>query len=212
MKKQLMIFILIIMSATAEEEKLKSLTTADGKTYKSVSVMKVTPASIRIIHSSGAASIPLEKLSAELQQKYNYDPEKAKIYKSKVDKANSAYIKKQDALIRKQREQQRAKTKLKSEMAKAQKSHFIVVQVTKGGVLARYYYPGGVGNDGSGRRVVVRSRSSSGMSFLTGDLPTNLVDGATFEAFYIKAGTYQYTAVSGATKTIPKVKILKIKK
>lgn len=51
----------------------------DGTTYQNVSVVKVEADAVTIIYKNGGALIPLENLPVYLQQKFNYDPVKAKI-------------------------------------------------------------------------------------------------------------------------------------
>jgi hypothetical protein len=59
--------------------------TIDGKEYKKATVSRVEPDGIVIVHSSGIVKIPFVELSAELQKKYGYQPEKAKAYADQVD-------------------------------------------------------------------------------------------------------------------------------
>ena len=53
-------------------------TTSDGKTYKEVTVVKTEPDAVTILHQTGGALVPLEKAPAEIQERYNYNPIKAK--------------------------------------------------------------------------------------------------------------------------------------
>ncbi len=59
---------------------MDSLTTTDGKVYKSVVVMSSDAAGIDISYDRGEEIIPFEKLPVEIQRKYGYDPEKAKAF------------------------------------------------------------------------------------------------------------------------------------
>ena len=52
--------------------------TNDGKVYHEVKVLSSQPDSVTILHHDGGASIPLANLPADLQQKFHYDPTKAK--------------------------------------------------------------------------------------------------------------------------------------
>ena len=56
---------------------LPTTITVDGITYSNVQWRTVTPATVSIIHSTGAATLPMEKLPPELQQRFGYDPQKA---------------------------------------------------------------------------------------------------------------------------------------
>jgi hypothetical protein len=51
--------------------------TIDGVQYENVRWGRVTPATVTIFHKTGVASIPLSKLSPDLQKKFGYDPQKA---------------------------------------------------------------------------------------------------------------------------------------
>jgi hypothetical protein len=52
--------------------------TSDGKVYKDVRVVKVEADAVTIIHHDGGALVPLATLPANLQQRFGYDPDKAK--------------------------------------------------------------------------------------------------------------------------------------
>lgn len=52
-------------------------TTTDGKTYKSVTVLKHDAVSVTILDDDGGASVPLANLSPDLQKRFAYDPVKA---------------------------------------------------------------------------------------------------------------------------------------
>lgn len=52
-------------------------TTTDGQVYKDVTVVKIEADAVTIIHHGGGALVPLAKLPATLQQRFNYDPAKA---------------------------------------------------------------------------------------------------------------------------------------
>jgi hypothetical protein len=52
---------------------------AGERTYRDVRVRGISAQSVLIIHSGGAAQIPLRELSPELQERFGYDPERARI-------------------------------------------------------------------------------------------------------------------------------------
>jgi hypothetical protein len=68
-------FLLIFFSNCALAE---DWTTADGKVYREVKVIRVEPDAITILYKDGGALIPLQKLSPTLQRRFSYDPIKAK--------------------------------------------------------------------------------------------------------------------------------------
>jgi hypothetical protein len=75
----LLLCCLPMQSALADETNLTL--TVDRVTYSNVTFGTVTPSSVSFRHSTGAASMPLEKLPPELQKKFGYDPQKAAEYR-----------------------------------------------------------------------------------------------------------------------------------
>lgn len=59
------ILLTVISSLCAAPIKLETLSLKDGKTYHNVTIRKMLPGGISIIHEAGAARIPFEKLSSE---------------------------------------------------------------------------------------------------------------------------------------------------
>jgi beta-glucanase (GH16 family) len=54
-------------------------TTTDGKTYQQVTVVKTDDDAVTILDQDGGALVPLSTLPPDLQQRFHYDPAKAKI-------------------------------------------------------------------------------------------------------------------------------------
>jgi hypothetical protein len=57
-----------------------STLTVDGVIYTNAVFGTVTPYAVTVKHSTGVASVPLERLPADLQQRFGYDPQKARDY------------------------------------------------------------------------------------------------------------------------------------
>ena len=75
----------VVVSFAAETNTLPTTITVDGFTYSNVTWRTVTPVTVSIMHATGAASIPLEKLPPELQKRFGYDPDRAgKYFAAKV--------------------------------------------------------------------------------------------------------------------------------
>jgi nicotinate-nucleotide pyrophosphorylase len=72
-KAILLAFALCSINAFAED-----WTTTDGTKYQKVQVIRVEDDAITILYKDGGALIFLNKLSPLLQQRFNYDPVKAK--------------------------------------------------------------------------------------------------------------------------------------
>jgi len=69
--------------------------TTDGTLYQDVHVIRVEDDAITILYKNGGALVPLYKLPANLQQRFDYDPVKAKIAaekRSKEDAENAAAL------------------------------------------------------------------------------------------------------------------------
>ena len=54
-------------------------TTTDGKIYKDVKVLQLEDDAVTILDSDGGALVPLATLTPDLQAKFKYDPDKAKV-------------------------------------------------------------------------------------------------------------------------------------
>jgi len=70
-------------------------TTTDGTKYENVRVVRVEDDAITILYKDGGALIPLLKLPPSLQQKFDYDPVKAKIAadaRAKADAENAKQL------------------------------------------------------------------------------------------------------------------------
>lgn len=86
---------LLALPAYAEDWK-----TTDGKVYVDVKVIRVEDDAVTILDKDGGALIPLFKLPPELQQKFSYDPVKAKIAadaRAKADAENAVLLQKEMA-------------------------------------------------------------------------------------------------------------------
>ena len=66
----------IFAAAIALAEDTNTTITIDGVTFENVRWGTVTPTTVSILHRTGAATIPLEKLPPELQKQFGYDPKK----------------------------------------------------------------------------------------------------------------------------------------
>jgi hypothetical protein len=72
----------VVVSFAEETNTLPNTITVDGVTYSNVTWRTVTPITVSIFHETGVASIPLEKLPTDLQQRFGYDPQKAADYRT----------------------------------------------------------------------------------------------------------------------------------
>lgn len=81
-------------SSTSESEIIPSITTLSGKIYEECVVKEVTPVGIKIYHTKGIAKIPFSDLSGRYKRRYNYDPEKERVYIQALNEQES-YLKSQ---------------------------------------------------------------------------------------------------------------------
>jgi len=85
MKKILPLLVLLFpVLLAAEDEKLAELVTLDGKLYQGVTIRKVEPDGLSILHAAGTAKVPFEKLSTELREKYGYDETAAAAHRKQL--------------------------------------------------------------------------------------------------------------------------------
>jgi len=66
--------VLVIAITTRGED----WTTQDGKVYAQVTVVKAESDAVTILYRDGGALVPLTNLPADLQQRFHYNPEKAR--------------------------------------------------------------------------------------------------------------------------------------
>jgi hypothetical protein len=94
-KSTLLVLALALVALPVAAEDWK---TTDGTVYEDVKVIRVEDDAVTIIYKDGGALIFLYKLPPALQQKFDYDPVKAKIAaekRAKEDAENSAALQKE---------------------------------------------------------------------------------------------------------------------
>ena len=90
MKKILPLLLLFPVFLAAEDEKLPELVTLDGKFYQDVTIRKVEPDGLSILHKSGTAKVPFEQLPGSIQEKYGYSAEAAAEHRKQLADAQRA--------------------------------------------------------------------------------------------------------------------------
>ena len=184
--------------------------------YKKVKIIKVFPSGIRIMHSSGITTVPIEELPDEVRQNLGLDEEKAKEYREKVKEVNKVSA---------------TKARMKKTLVNERQIFLATVfQVTKGGVLLRNVKytdghtkeekkiafkvkTGGPTGLHPNRKYQYITRYKSKWVLKVRSLNTwpiyvecdtaAYVDGSEFNEVVYANGTYAYTNVQGAGKTIP---------
>jgi len=68
----------LIMTGVVLADETNTSITIDGVTFEDYHWGTITPTTVSIIHKTGVATIPLQKLPVELQHKFGYDPKSVK--------------------------------------------------------------------------------------------------------------------------------------
>jgi hypothetical protein len=87
-------------------------TTTDGTKYQNVEVIRVEDDAVTILYKDGGALVPLFKLSPALQERFDYDPVKAKAAaeaRAKADAENAKELQAEIALADKMKRDQAIK-------------------------------------------------------------------------------------------------------
>ena len=111
-----LLFVSAVAASFAEgTNTLPTTITIDGLTYSNVTWRTVTPATVSILHATGAASIPLEKLPPELQKRFSYDLKKAADFRAAERSKEAA---RQEALRKRRAEEAETQKQAAEEEAK----------------------------------------------------------------------------------------------
>jgi hypothetical protein len=93
------IYILVALAIFSSMARAEDWTTTDGTKYQNVRVIRVEDDAITILYNDGGALVPIMKLPPKLQQKFDYDPAKAKIAADARAKEDAENAKKLQAEI-----------------------------------------------------------------------------------------------------------------
>src|SRR5205809_1370441 len=78
--------------------------TIDGKEYKSVTVSRVEPDGLVLSSKSGISKVYFAELPKDVQERFNYDPEKAAAYSTEQNSAQEQFRKQQEEALRQKAE------------------------------------------------------------------------------------------------------------
>ena|SRR6266480_362905 len=78
--------------------------TIDGKEYKSVTVSRVEPDGLVLSSKSGISKVYFAELPKDVQEGFNYDPEKAAAYSAEQNSAQEQFRKQQEEALRQKAE------------------------------------------------------------------------------------------------------------
>jgi len=197
-----------------------TITTLSGTVYERCKITRIEPDGISVMYAKGIAKIPFTDLPEEYQKEHGYDPERAEEYSHAAARSRADARQRQQELA--QRAQQRAEYEAahKEAMNSIKKSAVEltgrVSQITENGALIadakmphRYQEeivtPGFRPMDGN-RQFVTKTKYVSVANdyepiFVIG-AGSGFTDGAGWKATVYPAGTYKYTSVMGAGKTV----------
>jgi len=199
--------------------------TVDGVTYSNVVFGTVTPYAVSVRHSTGAASIPLAKLPADLQQRFGYDPEKA-AWQRKAELEAAERIRQADAAARARREGNERQAALDAATAaSAVLVRATVIQALPNGAIVTLERPNkfpdgsqfwssengecfilGIAIRDDTSDPVANGRADRSPGFALPKL-SGIYDGSTWTGYIIPSGDYEYTTVQGAYKKVPRYRL-----
>src|SRR5438552_15594631 len=89
--------LLVCLAAAALADDFKTI---DGKEYKNVKISRVEPDGLVLSSKSGISKVYFTELPKEVQQRFNYDPEKATAYSAEQNAALEQTRKQQEEAMR----------------------------------------------------------------------------------------------------------------
>ena len=203
-----LLFAVGIIAAHADETNLTL--TVGGVTYSNVTFGTVTPATVKIFHSSGIVRLPLAKLPPDLQQRFGYDPAQAADWQ-KVEQQQAAAFMKQQA-VEQQKAKQQAGANRQSQLSqesreeiekKSQALWVNIIQVTPDGLLVRIH---GIRDRAeSARNNFFTLVKESGPVLVVGHPKQGeFVDGEEIQFNAYLNGNWSYQNTAGANSTVQK--------
>jgi hypothetical protein len=169
MSKCLFVFLLALATRGLLADDFKTI---DGKEYKNVTVSRVEPDGIVLITSSGVSKVYFTELPKEVQERFNYDPAKAKDYAAREAANEEEFRKQRDESQRKLTEE---KNKYWSELERSAPSsqgesrghkRWIsgkVVEKSNDALLIECSGEGHDGYEGATGRIVLRNHPNFAM-------------------------------------------------
>ena len=193
-------------------------TTKDGKTYESVTVVKLEADEVSILDKDGGARVPLSNLPGDLQKRFNYDPAKAKIAaeaRAKKDAVNASALQEEinqaNAIKARQQIQDSKLIDQASKTTATARDLDAEGEWEKAQIIKKEDEANGYAH-ASGRIIQVISEGFLGNistrwgiydpCFVKCD-SKDMIDGQTWTGIVIPQHTFQYTTTLGAQATIP---------
>lgn len=179
----MLLLLLCLVTICAEELPKFDVLHVGTKTYRAVKVTAVEPGGIRFTHESGAARVKFEELETEIRSKFTFDPAEAKKFDQEREIQRLEGVKAAMDAKSEQKMRGDAKKILTHIEGKVQ-------QVLKDGLLLSEvsWMEPGYKHRLDGAKVICS--------------PKGHADGEWIEADVYPAGTYSYTTVLGAKRTV----------
>jgi hypothetical protein len=102
MKARTFLILIVCLASVALADDFKTI---NGKEYKNAKVSRVEPDGIVLVTKSGISKVYFTELPKEVQQRFNYDPEKAAAYSAEQNAALEQARKQQEEATAKRNEQ-----------------------------------------------------------------------------------------------------------
>lgn len=209
----ILIFVLATFNLTAEtkdeEVKLDRIETTVGKVYENVIVREIAPDGINITHSMGLARIPVEELPDQLKEQFGIKAD-ANAEKAREERERKfAETRTKRALAEKRRELEELERSLTVPIK------IRALSITDGGVLG-FPSHGRITEDSHVNRMGLKIVEDTYIRWgLENDEPVFvrgvdwMTDGDSSSMWAIPDGTFEYSAVSGAKKTVRAYRLAK---
>ena len=191
-----------------------NIETEDGRIFIEATIKSVTPSTVTILHDHGISKVPLSAMPKEFRDEHGYDPSKDAAYKKIEEENRKAEAQILSNRLREQERQDRIRKILADFDTESKFVKVEIRQVVEDGVLGDAYC-----EEEYTERVTTRSEGLLGPGlakthnvtktkttlvgeniFISGI--TNAADGEAWSGKIWPAGTYSYTDLRNARRTV----------
>lgn len=205
MKLLILSTLLILITPIFSQDKYDTLKITSGKEYINVVVRGHSIEGVKIVHSTGATTIPWDSLPIELREKYKLSDEELETLKIKQELSKQQF----------EREKQLAKLKASS---KEDRFKILSIDPSGGGMLVQsiiaeaHHIPGSstnsVGGGGTPGYTYYTYTGDGDLYWVSGMPAIGLVDGYKFKMKFVDNGTHSYNTVQGSYKTVKNLRYI----
>lgn len=200
-----LLFIPLVAMAQEPSATPHDITLRNGEVLKSAIITKTTPIDVSIAHEEGVKRVPLEDMPPDYVKKLGYTEADAEAWEEK--KAEEIAARQKSARI---------EALAEAELNNSRNGFGKIIQITEGGAIvdlvtvADNYYALLAEEDRKYRESQYRYKADperfqypAGTVFVVGDF-SGEADGESVGGRFLKDGTFSFTTVMGASRTIPK--------